>query len=158
MLLNPQPERDCDDITYADAPGVTCLETVSEGPNKSNLVRLSDEVRFEAPKLAQEVVCSYWRKVNLLRESYGTLSLVSLVDLDLMSMAVCFCLQDPKPHRTFAFNEILDALEYDLQTHKQTSGPSAFPSQGTDGDDVSGTHTFKIVTTEDAFALRTRRR
>jgi len=110
-------------------------------------------VRFKAPKLAQEVVCAYWRKVSLLRESYGTLSLISSVDLDLMSTAICFYLQDPKPHRSFAFNEILDALEYDLQTHKQTSVPSAFPSQGTDGDDVNGTHTFKIVTTGKTLLL-----
>lgn len=71
-----------------------------------------------------------------------------------MSMSlIYFCLQDPKPHRIFAFNEILDALEYDLQTQKQTSVPSISPSQGTDGDDVSGTHTFKIVTTKRTLLL-----
>ena len=68
-------------------------------------------------------------------------------------MVVCFYLQDPKPHRSFAFNEILDALEYDLQTHKQISVPSASPSQVTDGDDVNGRHTFKIVTTEKTLLL-----
>ena len=62
-------------------------------------------------------------------------------------------IQDTKPHRSFAFNEILDALECELRMHKQMSVPSASPSQGTDGDEVSGRHTFKIVTTKRSLLL-----
>ena len=49
---------------------------------------------------------------------------------------VCLSFQDPKPHRSFAFNEILDALEYNLQTHKQTL-------KGVRWDDVNSMYTFK---------------
>ncbi|PPQ68645.1 hypothetical protein CVT26_002929 [Gymnopilus dilepis] len=60
---------------------------------------------------------------------------------------------DTKPHRQFPFNDILDALEYELPTHKSTSGPSSPPHGSTgDGDDPSR-HTFKIVTTKRTLLL-----
>ncbi|KAF9532463.1 hypothetical protein CPB83DRAFT_846830 [Crepidotus variabilis] len=65
---------------------------------------------------------------------------------------------DTKPHRQFAFNEILDALEYQLQSsHKQVPGgpaTSVSPPQGSpEIDDVNATHTFKIVTTKRTLLL-----
>jgi hypothetical protein len=51
--------------------------------------------------------------------------------------------------RCFPFNDILDALEYDLQSsQRQYSGTASSP-QGyhADADDVQSTHMFKIVTT-----------
>lgn len=96
------------------------------------------------------MVCAEWRKVNLLREPYGTPFLLVQWTWTIISFIY---LQDPKPHRSFAFNEILDALEYDLQTNKQSSVPSASPSQRADGDEVTGSHAFKIVTTNRTLLL-----
>ncbi|KAF8907285.1 hypothetical protein CPB84DRAFT_1744666 [Gymnopilus junonius] len=62
---------------------------------------------------------------------------------------------DTKPHRQFPFNDILDALEYDLPLHKSgTSGPSSPPhGLGGDGDDAHSQNTFKIVTTKRTLLL-----
>ncbi|KAF8920358.1 hypothetical protein CPB85DRAFT_1211936 [Mucidula mucida] len=62
---------------------------------------------------------------------------------------------DAKPHRQFALGEILDALEYDLQAHRQnlplTTSP---PLPGSlDGDDPHSDHAFKIVTTKRTLLL-----
>jgi hypothetical protein len=61
---------------------------------------------------------------------------------------------DTKPHRQFPFNDILDALEYDLQSsQRQYSGTASSP-QGyhADAEDVQS-HTFKIVTTKRTLLL-----
>jgi len=49
----------------------------------------------------------------------------------------------------FPFNDILDALEYELPPshHKSTGGQSASPPNH-DADDPHSKHTFKIVTTK----------
>ncbi|KAF8199708.1 pleckstrin-like protein [Pholiota molesta] len=65
---------------------------------------------------------------------------------------------DTKPHRQFPFNDILDALEYDLPTyaHRQPATPSiASPPQGLDNDEGThgSAHTFKIVTTKRTLLL-----
>lgn len=65
--------------------------------------------------------------------------------------------QDTKPHRQFSFSEILDALEFDMRTHKHSaaiSPPSTSPlSSSTAPDDSHGPHTFKIVTTKRTLLL-----
>ncbi|KAF8656277.1 hypothetical protein AX16_002713 [Volvariella volvacea WC 439] len=62
---------------------------------------------------------------------------------------------DTRPHREFKFNDILDALEYDLPTHRHGStAPSASTvAAPSDVDDSKSTHTFKIVTTKRALLL-----
>ena len=49
----------------------------------------------------------------------------------------------------------MDALEYDLQSQRQYSGPTSSPHVGypADADDVNRTHTFKIVTTNRTLLL-----
>ena len=64
--------------------------------------------------------------------------------------------QDTKPHRQFAFSDILDALECDLPFVKQNSASPSIassPQSGTEADDVNAAHTFKIVTTKRALLL-----
>jgi len=59
---------------------------------------------------------------------------------------------DTKPHGQFPFNDILDTLEYDLQSpQRQYSGTASSP-QGYQADDDK-THTFKIVTTKRTLLL-----
>jgi len=64
---------------------------------------------------------------------------------------------DTKPHRQFSFSEILDALEFDMRTHKHSSAippPSTSPlSSSTAPEDSHGPHTFKIVTTKRTLLL-----
>ncbi|TFY50316.1 hypothetical protein EVJ58_g11100 [Rhodofomes roseus] len=64
--------------------------------------------------------------------------------------------QDTKPHRQVPLAQILDALEYDLPSHRHApsstvagsaSPPQQFAGIG-DGDDTHGQNTFKIVTTK----------
>lgn len=61
---------------------------------------------------------------------------------------------DTKPHRQFPFNDILDALEYDLQSQRQYPGTPSSPHGGyhVDADDAH-IHTFKIVTTKRTLLL-----
>ncbi|KAH9831535.1 PH-domain-containing protein [Rhodofomes roseus] len=63
---------------------------------------------------------------------------------------------DTKPHRQVPLAQILDALEYDLPSHRHApsstvagsaSPPQQFAGIG-DGDDTHGQNTFKIVTTK----------
>ncbi|OJA17147.1 hypothetical protein AZE42_05100 [Rhizopogon vesiculosus] len=65
--------------------------------------------------------------------------------------------QDAKLHRQFSFSEILDALEFDMRTHKHSAAippPSTSPpSSSTAPDDSHGPHTFKIVTTKRTLLL-----
>lgn len=67
---------------------------------------------------------------------------------------------DTKPHRLFPFGEILDALEYDLPSHRQNPAIiapaiSSPPTQLAlpDIDEAHGSHTFKIVTTKRTLLL-----
>ncbi|EAU85364.1 PH domain-containing protein [Coprinopsis cinerea okayama7 len=66
---------------------------------------------------------------------------------------------DPKPHRTFPFSEILDALEYELPAnrhpHAHSATTSSPPSSSAvpEVDEASGSHTFKIVTTKRTLLL-----
>lgn len=89
---------------------------------------------------------------------------------------VCVCvLQDTKPHREIPLSQILDALEYDLPSHRSNpsapSPPLASPPPQTHGFSVAaeeaeayglrsqtqtkqaGTHTFKVVTTKRTLLL-----
>jgi hypothetical protein len=59
---------------------------------------------------------------------------------------------DTKPHRQFPFNDILDTLEYDLQSPQRQYSGSASSPQGYQADDDK-THTFKIVTTKRTLLL-----
>ncbi|KAG1750857.1 hypothetical protein EDB19DRAFT_1893368 [Suillus lakei] len=64
---------------------------------------------------------------------------------------------DTKPHRQFSFSEILDALEFDMRSHKHSAPippPSTSPlSSSTAPDDSHGHFTFKIVTTKRTLLL-----
>lgn len=62
--------------------------------------------------------------------------------------------QDAKPHRQFALTEILDALECDLQSHRQNLPLTASPPAPTvpDGEEHND-HAFKIVTTKRTLLL-----
>ncbi|KAF4613572.1 hypothetical protein D9613_007939 [Agrocybe pediades] len=65
---------------------------------------------------------------------------------------------DTKPHRQFPFNDILDALEYELPSHTHRQAPTtpsvASPPQLGEAEELgSGTHTFKIVTTKRTLLL-----
>lgn len=68
--------------------------------------------------------------------------------------------QDTKPHRQFSVTDILDALEFDMQTHKHGGGipPPVLSTQGSGGSPEQrksgyGTYTFKIVTTKRTLLL-----
>lgn len=68
--------------------------------------------------------------------------------------------QDTKPHRQFPVSEILDALEFDMQTHKHGGGiaPPVMSAQGPGGSPENrkqayGPYTFKIVTTKRTLLL-----
>ncbi|KAG1754102.1 hypothetical protein EDD22DRAFT_913791 [Suillus occidentalis] len=61
---------------------------------------------------------------------------------------------DTKPHRQFSFSEILDALEFDMRSHKHSAPippPSSSPPTGPD--ESHGHFTFKIVTTKRTLLL-----
>ncbi|KAF8071854.1 pleckstrin-like protein [Lyophyllum atratum] len=68
---------------------------------------------------------------------------------------------DTKPHRQFSFSQILDALEYDLPSHRHNPASLSSPiaalppsiSPASDADELHGTHTFKIVTTKRTLLL-----
>jgi len=63
---------------------------------------------------------------------------------------------DAKGHRQFPFNDILDVLEYDLQSsQRQYSSTVPSPPGGyhADADDAQSTNTFKIVTTKRTLLL-----
>ncbi|KII85129.1 hypothetical protein PLICRDRAFT_45260 [Plicaturopsis crispa FD-325 SS-3] len=68
---------------------------------------------------------------------------------------------DTKPHRQFAFSEILDAIEYDLPPHRANpaliSPPVSSPphqlSSPPDEAEGAGAHTFKIITTKRTLLL-----
>lgn len=62
--------------------------------------------------------------------------------------------QDTKPHREFSVTEILDALEFDMRSHKHGGGipPPVMSTQGT-GDTRKNSCTFKIVTTKRTLLL-----
>ncbi|TFK70317.1 PH-domain-containing protein [Pluteus cervinus] len=62
---------------------------------------------------------------------------------------------DTKPHRQFMFSDILDALEYDMPSHRQASGStvSTSPSVAPEAEDANTVHTFKIVTTKRSLLL-----
>ncbi|KAG2368020.1 hypothetical protein BDR07DRAFT_1392216 [Suillus spraguei] len=62
---------------------------------------------------------------------------------------------DTKPHRQFSFSEILDALEFDMRSHKHNAPiPPPLPSSSsTTPEDSHGRFTFKIVTTKRTLLL-----
>ncbi|KAH7884375.1 hypothetical protein F5I97DRAFT_1929251 [Phlebopus sp. FC_14] len=62
---------------------------------------------------------------------------------------------DTKPHRQFSFSEILDALEFDMQSHKgpPPSLSTQVPSASSERKSVHGPFTFKIVTTKRTLLL-----
>ncbi|KAG2074328.1 PH-domain-containing protein, partial [Suillus decipiens] len=62
---------------------------------------------------------------------------------------------DTKPHRQFSFSEILDALEFDMRSHKHNAPiPPPLPSSSSTAPDESHGHfTFKIVTTKRTLLL-----
>ncbi|KAL0579045.1 hypothetical protein V5O48_002938 [Marasmius crinis-equi] len=53
---------------------------------------------------------------------------------------------DTKPHRQFLYSDILDALEYDISSHRQHGAPVSSPP--VPESDPHGSNTFKIVTTK----------
>ncbi|EEB91949.1 hypothetical protein MPER_09615, partial [Moniliophthora perniciosa FA553] len=57
-----------------------------------------------------------------------------------------------KPHRQFAFADILDALEYNVPSHRQHGTPVSSPP-APDSDNPHSAHTFKIVTTKKTLLL-----
>ena len=70
------------------------------------------------------------------------------------------CWQDTKPHREFSVSEILDALEFDMRSHKHGGGipPPVISAQGSGGSpdkqkSACGPYTFKIVTTKRTLLL-----
>jgi len=68
--------------------------------------------------------------------------------------AIEYGYQDTKPHRQFSFSEILDALEFDMRSHKHSAPippPSSSPPTGPD--ESHGHFTFKIVTTKRTLLL-----
>jgi len=70
------------------------------------------------------------------------------------NLVYCGSHMDTKPHRQFPFNDILDTLEYDLQSsQRQYSGTASSPQGYHVDDDVQKTHTFKIVTTKRTLLL-----
>jgi len=67
---------------------------------------------------------------------------------------------DTKPHRQFSVSEILDALEFDMQSHRHGGGvpPPVMGTQGTVGSlenrkSADEPYTFKIVTTKRTLLL-----
>ncbi|KAH9950000.1 PH-domain-containing protein [Amylocystis lapponica] len=69
---------------------------------------------------------------------------------------------DPKPHREIPLELILDALEYDLPSHRPNasvspppivSPPQAPSSAADEAEGGQGTHTFKVVTTKRTLLL-----
>ncbi|KAJ3714055.1 hypothetical protein C8R42DRAFT_698634 [Lentinula raphanica] len=61
---------------------------------------------------------------------------------------------DTKPHRQFPFSEILDALEYDVDSHRPHHPPSvSSPSNAEGSEGPSTAHTFKIITTKRTLLL-----
>lgn len=67
---------------------------------------------------------------------------------------------DTKPHRHFSVSEILDALEFDMRSHKHGAGvspPVNLPGPSASSADkqasVEGPHMFKIVTTKRTLLL-----
>lgn len=103
------------------------------------------------------MVCSEWRKIDIFRESHGNDIPVLGVSALANTAPIEYCYQDTKPHRQFSFSEILDALEFDMRTHKHSSTippPSTSPLlSSTAPDDSHGPHTFKIVTTKRTLLL-----
>lgn len=68
--------------------------------------------------------------------------------------------QDTKPHRQFSVSEILDALEFDMQSHRHGGGipPPVISTQASGGPPENrnlacGSYTFKIVTTKRTLLL-----
>jgi hypothetical protein len=74
-------------------------------------------------------------------------------------ITLCSFSKDTKPHREFAFSQIVDALGYDLppkitSASPPTTSPPPHPSTAADdGDDAHKAHTFKIVTTKRTLLL-----
>lgn len=73
-----------------------------------------------------------------------------------------YCTQDTKPHREIPLAQILDALDYDLPSHRHVpsvsgptsvSPPQASSSAGDEGDGTHGRYTFKVVTTKRTLLL-----
>ncbi|KAG6373390.1 hypothetical protein JVT61DRAFT_6539 [Boletus reticuloceps] len=67
---------------------------------------------------------------------------------------------DQKPHRQFSVSDILDALEFDMQSHKHGGGipPPVMSGQGSGGSPeqrkaACSSYTFKIVTTKRTLVL-----
>ncbi|KAJ4477403.1 pleckstrin-like protein [Lentinula aciculospora] len=61
---------------------------------------------------------------------------------------------DTKPHRQFPFSDILDALEYDVLSHRPHYPPSvSSPPNSEGGEGPSTAHTFKIITTKRTLLL-----
>lgn len=67
---------------------------------------------------------------------------------------------DTKPHRQFSVSDILDALEFDMRSHKHGAGVSPsvnVPGPSTSSADkqasVERSHMFKIVTTKRTLLL-----
>ncbi|KAJ8072327.1 hypothetical protein PM082_015886 [Marasmius tenuissimus] len=54
---------------------------------------------------------------------------------------------DTKPHRQFPYSHILDALEYDVPSHRQHGPPVAGPP-APETDNPHSSNTFKIITTK----------
>lgn len=90
---------------------------------------------------------------------YSGSHMVISENIPLTALVDFLWVQDTKPHRQFAFSEILDALEYDLPAHRQnhpgmTSPPVPSPILSSAGDDEShSSHMFKIVTTKRTLLL-----
>lgn len=73
----------------------------------------------------------------------------------------CRSHMDTKPHRQIPLSQILDALEYDLPTHRNAPSvnnppvlsPHTATSVSDEPDGSQGRHTFKVVTTKRTLLL-----
>jgi hypothetical protein len=113
---------------------------------------------LKTEKLAQAMVYFDERKTGVFRQPHGKpRCLYQQRCHSLITVNISF--QDTKPHRTFPFSEILDALEYDLPTNRynptlaSAASSPPHPSTADDADDAHRTHSFKIVTTKRTLLL-----
>ncbi|KAG7089437.1 hypothetical protein E1B28_011122 [Marasmius oreades] len=126
---------DASPTSYQTMPPITQTPSVvTSSPSKSNTTTQKDPTKA--------VLSGYLMKCGSKRRTWHKRWFVLTGEKLVYSDSH----MDTKPHRQFLYSDILDALEYDVPSHRHHASPVSSPPIESDRPEKS--HTFKIVTTK----------
>lgn len=112
---------------------------------------------WKAQVVEEAVVCIDGREASVFGEPHGM-----FFSVQRKTSILCISTQDNKHQRQMPFTQVLDAMEYEMPSHRHGPPPQTLPTGGAmhaldelaDPHHTQGeNHTFKIVTTKRSILL-----